>query len=294
MFKKVLYGVGFLFFAFLVFLGYSLLNQKSSDIEYTLPRQIRYSFTIQNKTSHVVKNAKFRVYAPVKQTSGQLCKELIVSHLYDLELDELGNQILHFTFKTFPPYSTKIINIKANMLLAESPNKMALGKKEQFILPQQFIESDNPEIILIAKSLRNKKVIETVKNINSWVAGHIKYSGYISKARGALYAFKNKQGDCTEYMYLFTALCRANEIPARGVGGYICAENTILKPSQYHNWAEFYYDDKWQIADTQNNKIILTDQSNYIAMKIFKKSDNKPNSFNRFSTGNSGLKANMN
>ena len=55
------------------------------------------------------------------------------------------------------------------------------------------------------------------------------YVGYIKNDRGALYALKTKEGDCTEFMHLFVALCRANKIPARCIGGYVQREKRDFK-----------------------------------------------------------------
>lgn len=56
-------------------------------------------------------------------------------------------------------------------------------------------------------------------------------------------------------------------IPARGVGGYVYAEDAVAKAPDYHNWAEVYLDGRWQIIDAQK-KVFMQDQQNYIAFRI--------------------------
>jgi hypothetical protein len=68
-------------------------------------------------------------------------------------------------------------------------------------------------------------------------------------------------------MHLFVALCRAANIPARCIGGYICKGNRQVHPSNYHNWAEFYADGLWHIADPQKN-VFCKHIEQYVAMKI--------------------------
>ncbi len=70
----------------------TLLKQGDPPESYPVKRQIRYGFTLQNKTNRAIKNAIFHTYAPVKQTSTQLCQELIVSRPYELTVDAYGNQ----------------------------------------------------------------------------------------------------------------------------------------------------------------------------------------------------------
>ena len=45
----------------------------------------------------------------------------------------------------------------------------------------------------------------------------------------ARHALETHAGDCTEYMALFVALCRRSGIPARGLGGYVCEKDKVLR-----------------------------------------------------------------
>ncbi|TAL23500.1 MAG: transglutaminase domain-containing protein, partial [Nitrospirae bacterium] len=126
--------------------------------------------------------------------------------------------------------------------------------------------SNDEKIIKLAGQLKNKNPQETARTIYKWVSGNLRYSGYAKDPKGARYALETKEGDCTEYMYLFVALCRANQIPARGVGGFICRQNSLLRPEAYHNWAEFYYNKAWRLTDPQN-KVFMEDEGDYIAMR---------------------------
>ena len=71
---------------------------------------------------------------------------------------------------------------------------------------------------------------------------------------GAKYALLNKQGDCTEYSALFTALCRISNIPARLVAGlkHDSSSDSWIR----HAWAEFYYNGFWIPVDVVEGYII--------------------------------------
>ena len=275
------------------------VSNKTSELDlshrnYTIPKRIQYSFTLHNKTNHLVKNAEFWTYVPVKQTSTQLCEHFDASYPYELISDDLGNQIVHFSFENLPPYATKIITIKADLLLSDMSNPAFEKDLQRYLLPEKYVEADNPDLKRFAKTLNLSKPKNAAKKIFQWVSENVRYAGYLSNDRGALYAFKEKKGDCTEYMYLFIALCRANKMPARGVGGYVCTEDSVLKPSGYHNWAEFYEDGVWEIVDPQN-KVFMENQSHYVAMRII--SDSSANSianFHRFRFSGDGLQVSMN
>ncbi len=261
---------------------------------YTIPKQIRYSFTIQNKTNRLLKKGELWAHAPVKKTATQRCELIESSHSFDLLEDDLGNQVIHFTIHDLPPFGTRIINIKADLLLSEEPNVIETLESDIFSLPEKYIESDHSDLIRTARSLNKKTSLETAQNIHNWVSNHLEYTGYLRNARGALYALSQKKGDCTEYMYLFVALCRAEQIPAKAIGGYVCRQNTILKSADYHNWAEFFSDGIWRIADPLN-KAFAKDNSSYIATRIITEAAESPMlHFDRFRVKGDGLKVRMN
>ena len=269
-------------------------DSKLAKKAYSIPRQVQYSFTLSNKTNRLIKKVEFWAYAPVKQTSTQLCDNIKSSHPYQMITDDLGNQVLHFTVNDFPPYATKIIQIKARVLLSDKPVPATVRDIKPYLKAEKYIESDDPGLSNAAEKLNSSSRLKTAENIFHWVAGNVQYAGYIKKNRGALYALSHKKGDCTEFMYLFTALCRAVKIPARCIGGYIAKENSILKPGYYHNWAQFYEDGAWRISDPQN-KVFMKEDSNYIAMRIIEqKPDNQMLGFNRFRVQGDGVEVKMN
>ena len=258
-------------------------------------RTIQFSFTLTNTTNTLLPKAKFLTYAPIgNSNSHHQLISLTCSHPYETVHDDLGNRILRFTFTNIPPFATKIITIKAELLLSHKPKSTQNQGIQRFLRPEPFIESDHPEIIHLAEKLTKENQTETADNIFRWVAQNIEYTGYASRPQGALYAARNRKGDCTEYTALFVALCRAASIPARGIGGYIAAENTVLKPADYHNWAEFYEDGVWKLADPQK-KVFRKNQADYIAMRIIGELTESPmGKFSRFKAKGEGVKVVMN
>jgi transglutaminase-like putative cysteine protease len=260
--------------------------------QYEIPRTVRYHFTLKNTGNRLLKQAEFWAYAPVKQTATQKVIHIKASHAHDILTDRLGNQVLHFVFANMPPYASKVVSVTTELMLAKEVNPIQENNQQWFLGEEPFIEISHPKIQAVAKRLKTKENSRTSRKIFNWVARHIQYAGYIRENRGALYALNKKSGDCTEYMYLFTALARVNEIPARGIGGYIYSDDALLKSEDYHNWAEFYLDGKWQLADPQN-KVFMDKQSNYIAMRIISEQSNLAKS-HRFWYSGEGLSVRMN
>ncbi len=261
---------------------------------YTVPKKIRYGFTVSNTTNRLMEKAEFWAYAPVKLTANQICEHIEASHPYELIEDEVGNQILHFTLDNLPPYGKQIVIVKANLLMSDQANRIPGSDMAAFLKPETYIESDHDAIKSKAAELAQSKVMETSKALFKWVGGHVAYAGYVKRDRGAYYAMTRKKGDCTEYMYLFAAMSRANSIPCRGVGGYVYKGDAVLKPADYHNWAEFYDDGIWHLSDPQKKKF-MTDHADYIAIRIIRASKDHPESqFHRFKVVGDGLKVKMN
>ena len=261
---------------------------------YSIPKHAQYSFTVQNRTNRLLRGAEIWVFGPVRQNGTQKCNLLKASHPYKLSVDDLGNQVLHFTFREPAPFGSEIITIAADLLMSDEPIRGGELDHEKFLRPEPFVESEDPDIVKKAQELNGSSPFETAERIFNWVAGHVQYAGYVSKERGALYALKHKKGDCTEFMYLFAALCRANGIPVRCMGGYVLKDSGVLKPSAYHNWAEFYDNGVWKLADPKK-RVFADKHGEYLAMNILSGfSENPLGEFHRFRFAGQVLKVKMN
>lgn len=247
--------------------GAAVFQVAQPDARYPIPRQVRYSFTVRNETNRPIPKGELWAHAPVRQTAAQKCLRVEASHPCELAVDDLGNQVLRFTFEQVPPLSAKVVTIRADLALSEAPNRPEPADPERFLAPEPLIEADHPEIVRLGRELTADTPRATAERIFDWVAGKVRYAGYLKEDRGALYALRNRKGDCTESMSLFAALCRASGIPARGIAGYVCGENAVLRPGDFHNWAEFWADGRWRIADPQR-RVFETSRADYIALAV--------------------------
>ena len=261
---------------------------------YSISRQIQYSFTLQNKSRQVIKQAELWTFAPVKQTASQRCLKLQSNYPYKLLTDDSGNQVLHYTFENLAPYGSRVVTIKTHLLVSATANPIPSAPLSRDLNPQKYIESDHILINRVAQKLQAADASKTIEEVFRWVAGHVRYSGYVGRDRGALFALEHKKGDCTEYANLFVALCRANGIAARPIGGYVCLKSGVLKARDYHNWGEFYKNGTWQLADPQN-RVLMRNAADYIAMRIIHGSGDDPmGPYNRFRFKGEGLEVRMN
>lgn len=274
----------------------SIIFFGSQKSDYDIKRTLRYSFTLQNKTNKVLNNVDFWVYAPVKETSNQKVESITASHNYELTKDELGNQVLHFKIKQFSPYASKIIKLESKLLLSNKPVSKKILHKDIYLQAERYVEVENPQIKTIANQFNTSNKLENAKNTMNWVHQNIKYAGYIEDDRGALYALKARKGDCTEFMYLYTALMRNQGVPTRNMGGYVYSENKVLKAEDFHNWSEIYLNGKWQVVDPQNGKF-LENQNNYIVFRVISDKINKtltPSNTQRFAISRKDISVKIN
>jgi hypothetical protein len=111
---------------------------------------------------------------------------------------------------------------------------------EKYTEPEPLIQSDNSQIISKAHNVTEKSttIPESVSKIYSFVTKHLRYA-IQEEEKGAVWALENGVGDCSEYSYLFVALCRAIGIPARVQAGFAFHYSSETLEDG-HMWAEYY------------------------------------------------------
>jgi hypothetical protein len=166
---------------------------KPKPAGYSIAKNIQYSYTLQNKTNRVIEKAEFWAHATGKQTASQRCQDLTANYPFQLISDKYGNQVLHFAFENLAPYASRIIAIKANLLVSRSANPIADKPGASDLQPEKHIESDHPAIRRMAAKLQESDAIKTINAVFCWVASHVRYSGYAAQDRGALYALEHKK-----------------------------------------------------------------------------------------------------
>jgi hypothetical protein len=259
------------------------------------PKTVHYRFLVRNTTNQPVADACLIVQAPLELTATQRCVRIESSHPYERIFDALGNPQLKFSFDTFAPYASKIVSVRASLLLAARPvAPAATSDPHGRVASLPPVYADDIDIRWLADSLKTANAYATAAAIYRWVADNIAYGGYSREGKGARHVLAGRQGDCTEFADLFVALARAVAIPARRVSGYLAHGNSVLKPAAGHDWAEFYVNGVWRIADAQQ-RIFDTRYADYIAMSICDPAprSNAMGGFHRFYVHGKGLEAKM-
>jgi transglutaminase-like putative cysteine protease len=97
---------------------------------------------------------------------------------------------------------------------------------------------------------------ERVQAVSSWVHDNIAYAaGASTAATTALDAFAARQGVCRDFTQVGVTLCRALNIPARYVAGYLPDIGVTAPdiPMDFCSWFEAWLGGQWWTFDPRNN-----------------------------------------
>jgi transglutaminase-like putative cysteine protease len=96
-----------------------------------------------------------------------------------------------------------------------------------------------------------------VQTISDWVHSEIKF-GYLDTAPlvTALDVFNSRAGVCRDFAHLAVTFCRALNIPARYVFGYLPDIDVppVADPMDFCAWMEVFLDGAWWTFDPRNNQ----------------------------------------
>lgn len=125
-----------------------------------------------------------------------------------------------------------------------------------FTLPSRYCQSDmlsSPAWELFGDYERN---FELVTRIQDWVWHHLEYrTGSTGSWWTAKDSFDAGYGVCRDFAHLMVTLCRALNIPARYVSGYLPDLDVPVLPTpmDFHAWVEVYLGDRWWTFDPRHN-----------------------------------------
>lgn len=191
---------------------------------------------------------------------------------YSLISDGSGNRYIYWKNLAISQGQTFTVELDYSVLsfsLTYTVNSSMMGSYDKsselytkYTQPEELIESDNEKIIEKAQEITQGVDDPYVKArlIYNFVVSYLLYE-IQEDEKGALWALENGKGDCSEYSYLFVALCRAAGIPARVQAGFAFHfVGQVLEGG--HMWAEYYLenygwmpvDATWQLFNVIDNK----------------------------------------
>ena len=128
-----------------------------------------------------------------------------------------------------------------------------------FLLSSRYCQSDQLSQLALSIVGNAQPNYGQVATIRTWIHQNIRYvSGSSDSSTSALETANTRRGVCRDFAHLGIALCRARNVPARMVVGFLYQ----LQPMDLHAWFEAYIGGRWFTFDateavTRGNRIVV-------------------------------------
>jgi hypothetical protein len=114
----------------------------------------------------------------------------------------------------------------------------------------RYIDPENPDIITIGttvqKQAKTNNTLLLAKALFTWLKEHIQYQTHPDEGgvQPVAVTLTKKTGDCDDLSFLYVSLCRACQIPARFIRGFlITINNNESVTATAHAWTEVFVGD---------------------------------------------------
>jgi transglutaminase-like putative cysteine protease len=166
------------------------------------------------------------------------------------------------------PAGASRIAYEAEVVLSASGDRIAPGRSETpimeladehvaFLMPSRFCLPDELGHEAWQRFGDLAPGWERVQAIVDFVHGHLEWvAGASNPWTTAVDAYRAGQGVCRDFAHLAITFCRALNIPARYVFGYIPDVDVPppAEPMDFAAWLEVYLDGEWYTFDARNNR----------------------------------------
>jgi transglutaminase-like putative cysteine protease len=175
---------------------------------------------------------------------GNLCRRLIVP---------AGRSVIGYQASVIVPDATEDVDEEAPELTADQlPDEVLI-----YILPSRFCLPDVLGAEAWSRFGSTPPGYRRVQAICDYVHGHLRFEyGASNPMTTAADAHSTGYGVCRDFTHLAVSFCRALNIPARYVFGYL-PEIDIAPldlPMDFAAWMEVYLGDRWWTFDPRNNE----------------------------------------
>ena len=198
-------------------------------------------------------NSPLTQFTPPYQESKLLSSNIIGSNDPPFVLQDKFNNTYDVFNNTLSYNEQILLNQEYNITLNEIVFKDISGAGAVYNLSDNmfdlycnnselYYETDNSDLITKSNDIVGSITDPVLKaeRIYDWVYDHLDYDENLpAQEMGALWAYNNKRGDCSEYSSLMVTLLRIQNIPARKVTGFLISNNPATKPQVGNEW-NFY------------------------------------------------------
>lgn len=146
---------------------------------------------------------------------------------------------------------------EVNTLARETPVDQLPADTLCYLLGSRYCETDHLSQVAWNMFGGISSGWERVQAIVDYVHNRLSFGyGYARATRTALQAHEERVGVCRDFAHLAIAFCRAVNIPARYVNGYLGDIGVPADPApmDFSAWFEAYINGKWYTFDARHNK----------------------------------------
>lgn len=210
------------------------------QLEYEVSNPAHFLFNIE---------AAFHAGHEVQQERLTITPSMKVRNFHD---ERSGNRF----FRLDAPKGVLTVNYHARVLLNAAPVPLHLDEMPvtavpdevlHYLLPSRYCESDS--LNRVAQQLFGKLPpgLQRVRAIENWIYESVEYCpGWTGSTTTAQDVFVQRVGVCRDFAHLGITLCRALNIPARLVVGYVYFQEP---PQDFHALFEVWLDGRWVLFD---------------------------------------------
>ena len=214
--------------------------------------QLTFTHEAMNFGTGTVKDLDIFIAIPVNRDNQDI-KEIKFSPApSDKPTDQWGQQVAHFHFTDIKPGQKvqAVMTVKADMYDVNYfifPDKVGnlsdipASIKKTYLIDEDKYEYHNPVIQNAVKEAvgNEQNVYWIVRNIFDYIREHMYYER-VGGWNTAPTVLARGNGSCSEYSFVFIAMCRAAGVPARYVGSVVERGEAASTDDVYHRWVEVY------------------------------------------------------
>lgn len=225
---------------------YSVKDKRSTVLEYTQE--------FRNYGPGIVKNLDFYLAVPQDLNSQKLISDVIefIPQPKEFLIDEWGQTVAHYNFTDInaPEIIRASMKVKAELYKTRyyifpervgSLNRIPKKTKDKYLADGNKYRIQDSIIQNAVKQAvgDEKNPYWIARKVFKYIIEHLEYE----RARGwdaAPAILKRGTGSCSEYTFVFIAMCRAAGLPARYVGSVAIRGDDASLDLVFHRWAEVF------------------------------------------------------
>jgi len=214
---------------------------------------LEYTHQVRNYGPGVVKDLDIYLAVPENMPNQELLTEPeFFPQPTDFLTDKWGQKVAHYSFKDVQSTQFVTVGMKAQAKLYKTryfifPDKVGELKDIPKDVADKFLADDTKYSLnapFIQKSVAQAVGDETnpywiARKIFNYVIDHMEYelAGGWNIAPTVL---MRGTGSCSEYSFVYIAMCRAAGLPARYVGSVVIRGDDASADEVFHRWVEVY------------------------------------------------------